>query len=78
MKWNKILILLLPMLLAVSAPAQTSLNPDISVVGDFRAYSHNDESRGDESETVNLADPSMELVAAGYLNPYARADVVVG
>ena len=66
------------MLLAVSAIAQTSLNPDISVVGDFRAYGHNDESRSDETETLNLADPSMELVAAGYLNPYARADVVVG
>jgi hypothetical protein len=66
------------MLLAVTATAQTSLNPDISVVGDFRAYSHNDNSREDEAEKPNLADPSMELVASGYLNPYARADVIVG
>ncbi len=61
-----------------SAAAQTSLNPDISVVGDFRTYGHNDNSRPDESDRFNLTDPSMELVAAGYLNPYARANIAVG
>jgi hypothetical protein len=58
--------------------SQTTLNPDISVVGDFRAFSHSNDEHADESEELNLADPSMELVAAGYLNPYARADIVVG
>jgi hypothetical protein len=48
------------------------------VVGYFRAFTHNNEGHADESEKLNLADPSMELVAAGYLNPYARADIVVG
>ncbi len=57
---------------------QTTINPDISVVGDFRGLIHNDESRPSEIEKVTIADPGMELVASGYLNPYARADAVVG
>lgn len=57
---------------------QTSLNPDISAVGDIRLFSHNDSLRLDESEEINLMTPEMELVIAGYLNPYARADAVIG
>ncbi len=56
---------------------QTSLNPDLSVVGDIRLFSHNDSLRLDESEEFNLSTPEMELVIAGYLNPYARADAVI-
>mgnify|MGYP005832088109 CR=1 FL=1 len=59
-------------------PAQTTLNPDLSVVGDFRLYTHNDSLRPDEKKEFNLQPPEMELVAAGYLNPYARADAVIG
>ena len=61
---------------AMGVEAQTTLNPDISAVGDFRVYSHNDPGRSEESEKLNLADPSLELVIGGYLNPYARADIV--
>ncbi len=56
---------------------QTSLNPDLSVVGDIRLFSHNDSLRSDESGEFNLSAPEMELVIAGYLNPYARADAVI-
>jgi len=67
----------LVLVLATTAAAQTTLNPDISVVGDFRGYTHDDESRLEEKEKLNLTDPSLELVAGGYLNPYARADAVI-
>jgi hypothetical protein len=57
--------------------AQTTLNPDLSLVGDIRAFTHNDASRPSEKNVFNLQMPAMELVIAGYLNPYARADAVL-
>lgn len=57
--------------------AQTTTNPDISAVGDFRLFSHNDSLRADEVKKFNVADPELELLVGGYLNPYARADVVL-
>ncbi len=59
------------------AAGQTTLNPDISLVGDLRMFSHNDDTRADESERFNLVDPQMELVIGGYLNPYVRADATI-
>ena len=74
----KILSVVVALTLAAGVvTAQTTLNPDISAVGDFRLYSHDDSTRADESEKLNFADPEMELSVGGYLNPYARADVVV-
>lgn len=63
-------------LCTLRAWGQTTLNPDISAIGDFRVYSHNDPGRPEESEKLNIADPTLELVIGGYLNPYARADIV--
>ena len=60
-----------------SGAAQTTINPDISLVGDLRAFSHDDQARAAEAETFNLADPEMELYVTGYLNPYARATATV-
>ena len=60
------------------AQAQTTLNPDLSVIGDFRAFSHDDPLYPAETEKLNVADPQMEIVINGYLNPYARADAVIG
>jgi hypothetical protein len=57
--------------------AQTTLNPDISLIGNVRAFSHNDAGRPTESEEFNLSSPDMELMVAGYLNPYSRADAVI-
>ncbi len=56
---------------------QTTLNPDISLVGDIRAFTHNDKTRPTEKNEFNLMSPDMEIVVAGYLNPYARADAVL-
>jgi hypothetical protein len=57
--------------------AQTTLNPDLSLVGDIKAFTHNDVARPSEKNEFNLQMPAMELVIAGYLNPYARADAVL-
>lgn len=62
---------------ASSAWAQTTLNPDISLIGNVRAFSHNDTSRPTESREFNLTSPNLELMVAGYLNPYSRADAVL-
>ncbi len=63
--------------LAGAAPAQTTLNPDISLIGDVKVYGHNDSTRADETEHVTLADPEMELFISGYLNPYASATATI-
>ncbi|MCP4569661.1 MAG: hypothetical protein GY841_18945 [FCB group bacterium] len=58
--------------------AQTSLNPDLSVIGDIRVFSHDNGSLPAEAEKLIVADPQMEIVISGYLNPYARAEAVIG
>jgi len=63
--------------LATRAFGQTTLNPDISLVGDIRIFSHDDPASPSEQKRLNLADPGLELVVGGYLNPYARADAVI-
>ncbi len=70
------LLLLGSMLLAAVVRAQTTLNPDISLIGDVRAFSHDDPSRPTESKEFNLQSPNIELMTTGYLNPYSRADAV--
>ncbi len=60
-----------------SAYGQTTLNPDLSVIGNIKAYTHSDESRPSEKNEFNLQSPDMEIVVAGYLNPYSRADLVL-
>ena len=64
-------------LLFTGLHAQTTLNPDVSLIGDIRIFSHNDISRPGEKEKLNIAEPKMELMVSGYINPYARADAVV-
>ncbi len=71
-------ILIVCLCVACTAYGQTTTNPDISAVGDFRVYSHNDDSRANEVEELNIGDPEFELNIGGYLNPYSRADVVIG
>jgi len=73
---NIIFCLLLILLSYMTVFSQTTTNPDISLVGDLRIFSHDDASRPDEVEELNIANPELELVVSGYLNPYARADAV--
>jgi len=74
----KLRLILVCLFVASAAYGQTTTNPDISAIGDFRIFSHDDESRATEVEELNIADPELELNVGGYLNPYARADAVVG
>jgi hypothetical protein len=64
-------------LLWMCAAAQTMLNPDLSLIGDMRVFSHDDPGRPAEESRLNLADPGLEMVIGAYLNPYARADAVI-
>ncbi len=72
-----VFIVFVGLFLVAGLSAQTTINPDVSVIGDIHAFSHNDASRAVEKEKLNLATPEMELMVAGYLNPYARAGAVV-
>ncbi len=62
-------------LLAAVAAAQ-NVNPDISVVGDVRAFVNDDSGDPDEGE-LQLDLHGVELALQGYLNPFARADVYI-
>ena len=64
-------------LLCGSIGAQTTLNPDISAVGEISGFTHNDLERRNENEQFNLSNPNLEINLNGYLNPYARADAVI-
>lgn len=58
--------------------AQTTINPDISLIGDIRAFGHTDAARPDERDNVNMNLHEAEIAIQGYLNPYARADAFFG
>lgn len=62
--------------LTVSSAWAQSINPDISLIGDIRAFvtGDPDDSKKDQ---LQLDLHGAELMLAGYLNPFARADVVV-
>jgi hypothetical protein len=75
-----VLAVLLPLVFTDAARAQTSLNPDISLIPRF-LISTDDGAKLDEG-TREFARPEfqfqeLEAVFAGYLNPYARADVIM-
>ena len=66
------------LLVAVAgAAAAQNVNPDISVIGDVRAFITDDASDPKEGR-LQLDLHGVELALQGYLNPYARADVFVG
>ncbi len=63
--------------LAAAGAAAQNLNPDISVIGDVRAFTTNDPEDPKEGK-LQLDLQSVELALQGYLNPFARADVYIG
>jgi hypothetical protein len=77
MKMRLFLYGLIVVCAAGSLAAQTSLSPDVSLIGDFRAFTHNDNGRPDESNKLNFGNPVMEMMVSGYLNPFSRADAVI-
>ncbi len=54
-------------------PAQTTVNPDISLIPRFRLESSDAGSRGLRAPNFTLDE--LELAVQAYVNPYARADV---
>ncbi len=59
------------------ASPQTTVNPDISFIGDFRLIDHNN-APGDIAPNKPQFDfHELELAAGAYLNPYARADAIL-
>ncbi|MBI3873321.1 MAG: hypothetical protein HY304_09630 [candidate division Zixibacteria bacterium] len=66
----------LVLFLAGAAGAQTTLNPDISLIGNLQSLWNNNEA-DPQSKQLNLNLDEIEVAVSGYLNPYARADVFI-
>jgi hypothetical protein len=60
-----------------TAARAQNINPDISVIGDARAFV-TDEATDTREGDLQLDLTSAEFAFQGYLNPFARADVYVG
>jgi len=58
--------------------AQTTANPDISFVGDFRLVGHNDAAGEIGPNEPQFIFHELEITAGSYLNPYSRADLTIG
>jgi hypothetical protein len=74
----KRILLIVPAMLAVitAAAVAQNINPDISVVGDIRAFTTNNPEDPKEDK-LQLDLESVELALQGYLNPFVRADVYI-
>lgn len=72
-------ILFLTLLFTVAAASATAqnVNPDISVIGDIRAFTTNEHDDPKEGK-LQLDLEGVELALQGYLNPFVRADVYIG
>ncbi len=71
-----------PLLAAAAAPglAQTTVNPDISIIPRFRVESNDGEKLDQgkrEFSRPDLQFEELELAIQSYLNPYARGDVIL-
>lgn len=67
-----IMILFFAIAILKSSFAQSSINPDISLIGTFNTYT-NFIKNSPEYGKLNFETPEMELFVDGYLNPFARA-----
>lgn len=67
------------LLFSETAIAQTSLNPDISIIPRFIIETHDGGKLPGKREfsQPDFSFQEMELVASAYLNPFAKADVVL-
>lgn len=69
---KKILLLFIAVISFKSSYAQSSINPDISLIGTFNTYT-NFIKASPEYGKLNFEAPEMELFIDGYLNPFAKA-----
>jgi len=64
---------------ATRAGAQTLSNPDLSLIGDFRAVGRSEETADSTGEKqLGFEFEELEIAFNAYLNPYMRADVFLG
>jgi hypothetical protein len=73
-------VLVMLFVLSGTGISQTSINPDISVIPRFRVDTNDGEQLADGNREFSQLDFSfeeLEFVFAAYLNPFARADVVL-
>lgn len=68
-----ILSFILALLVPVFVTAQTTTNPDISFIGDFRMDM--DDANSIDKGKLRLNLHEIEIAANGYLNPYTRSDI---
>ncbi len=74
-----VIVTILATITLQTASAQSNRNPDLSFIGDFRAWVQDTETAaGTEANKLQLEFTELEIAAGGYLNPYARADVALG
>jgi hypothetical protein len=58
--------------------SQTTVNPDISLIGDLRLSGFRNAPSDLYDNKFKLYFEELEIAANGYLNPYARADITMG
>lgn len=73
---NAFFIILFIYVIAPALFAQTSLNPDISIIPDFRTFTTTQKG-APEKNKINFALEEIEAAIQAPLNPYARADVFI-
>lgn len=66
--------LLMFVLIPILSFSQTK-NPNISIITDFRTFTHDNKAAPSEEGGLNLDLSEIEFAIQGYLNPYARADI---
>ncbi|MGE5683482.1 MAG: hypothetical protein ACM34K_21690 [Bacillota bacterium] len=76
MKSAALLIFFLTLFLNGTIRSQSSVNPDISLIGSFNTFSNFIKDSPDYKKLI-FDNPAMELFVDGYLNPFARAAGVV-
>ncbi len=69
---NKFLFIVLTVISIGNIYSQSSINPDISLIGTFNTYTNFIKGSPGYGK-LNFDIPEMELFVDGYLNPYARA-----
>jgi len=58
--------------------AQTTVNPDLSLIGDMRMVDYRQAPADVGVNKLQFDFHELEIAVGGYLNPYARADVTLG
>ncbi len=76
--WIRCLILATLMLPPLAVNAQTTVNPDISVIPRFRIDTNDGETPGEHTfSRPDFTFEELEVAMQAYLNPFAKGDVIL-